>query len=102
MNGAGRGRPGQLDAAAARPADAAGPADAGPRSATSSPGSPAPEAEPPSGRLRSAASRPVTRHLALLVVYLAAGIALTWPRASYLSRHLLPETRDFFATMLDA
>jgi hypothetical protein len=27
-------------------------------------------------------------------VYLAAGIALTWPRATYLSRHLLPETRD--------
>jgi 4-amino-4-deoxy-L-arabinose transferase-like glycosyltransferase len=32
--------------------------------------------------------------VALLVVYLAAGIALTWPRATYLSRHLLPETRD--------
>jgi hypothetical protein len=94
MNRAGRGRPGQLDAAGARPADAAVPADAGTRSATRSPNPEPPEAEPPSGRLRSAASRPVTRHVALLVVYLAAGIALTWPRTEYLWQHLLPETRD--------
>jgi len=94
MNRAGRGRPGQLDAAGTRPADAAVPADTGPGNATPSP-SPEPSgAEPPSGRLRSAASRPVVRHLALLVVYLAAGIALTWPRTTYLWRHLLPETRD--------
>jgi 4-amino-4-deoxy-L-arabinose transferase-like glycosyltransferase len=53
-----------------------------------------PQPEPPGGHLRRAASRPVMRHGALLVVYLAAGIALTWPRATYLSRHLLPETRD--------
>jgi hypothetical protein len=94
MNRAGRGRPGQLDAAGTRPADPAVPADAGTRNATPSPSPEPPEAEPPRGRLRSAASRPVVRHVALLVVYLAAGIALTWPRASYLSRHLLPETRD--------
>jgi hypothetical protein len=94
MNRAGRGRPGQLGAAGTRPADAAVPADPGPRNATRGPGSEPSEAEPTGRRLRSAASRPVTRHVALLVVYLAAGIALTWPRASYLSRHLLPETRD--------
>jgi hypothetical protein len=94
MNRSGRGRPGQLGAAGTRPADAAVPADAGPRNATRWPGSEPSEAEPTGGRLRSAASRPVVRHVALLVVYLAAGIALTWPRASYLSRHLLPETRD--------
>jgi hypothetical protein len=94
MNRAGRGRPGQLDAAGAQPADAAVPADAGPGNAARGPSPEPPEAEPPSGRLRSAASRPVARHVALLVVYLAAGIALTWPRAAYLSRHLLPETRD--------
>jgi 4-amino-4-deoxy-L-arabinose transferase-like glycosyltransferase len=94
MNRAGRGRPGQLDAAGAQPADVAGPADAGPRDAGPGPSPEPPEAEPPSGRLRSAASRPVARHVALLVLYLAAGIALTWPRATYLSRHLLPETRD--------
>jgi hypothetical protein len=94
MNRAGRGRPGQLGAAGTRPADAAVPADAGPRNVSHGPGSEPSEAELAGGRLRSAASRPVTRHVALLVLYLAAGIALTWPRASYLSRHLLPETRD--------
>jgi hypothetical protein len=34
------------------------------------------------------------RDTALLLAYLAAGIGLTWPRASYLTRGLLPETRD--------
>jgi hypothetical protein len=94
MNRAGRGRPGQLDAAGTQPADAAAPADASTPDATSRPSPETPKAEPPGGRLRRAASRPVVRHGALLVVYLAAGIALTWPRATYLSRHLLPETRD--------
>jgi hypothetical protein len=94
MNRAGRGRPGQLDAAGSRPADAAAGADADPGSAAREPSPQAPEAGPPRGTLRSAASRPVVRHVALLAAYLAVGIALTWPRASYLSRHLLPETRD--------
>jgi hypothetical protein len=44
--------------------------------------------------LASRASRPAARHLGLLVAYLAAGIALTWPRASYLTRGTLPATRD--------
>jgi hypothetical protein len=39
-------------------------------------------------------SRPAAGHLALLVVYLAAGIVLTWPRASYLWLGRLPKTRD--------
>jgi 4-amino-4-deoxy-L-arabinose transferase-like glycosyltransferase len=99
MNHAGRGRPGQLDAAGARPADTApadtaAPGDVGTQSTAASPSPELHGSEPPGGRLRSAVSRPVVRHLALLVVYLAAGIALTWPRATYLSRHLLPETRD--------
>jgi hypothetical protein len=34
------------------------------------------------------------RHLALLVVYLAAGIALTWPNATYLTNHHLPAVQD--------
>lgn len=34
------------------------------------------------------------RETVVLVAYLAAGIALTWPRASYLARGLLPETGD--------
>jgi hypothetical protein len=37
---------------------------------------------------------PVIRHLAVLAGYLAAGIALTWPRAAYLVQGKLPETRD--------
>jgi hypothetical protein len=93
MNRAGRSRPGQLDAAGAEPADADA-ADASTRGTTRLPGPQPPRVEPPGGGLRSAASRPVMRHVGLLVVYLAAGIALTWPRATYPSRHLLPETRD--------
>ncbi len=37
--------------------------------------------------------RPVLRQLGLLVVYLAAGIAVTWPRAAYITGRL-PRTRD--------
>src|SRR5487761_203010 len=40
--------------------------------------------------LRSA----VTRHLVILVAYIGAGILFTWPRATYLSGHKLPGTRD--------
>ena len=61
---------------------------------TARPGPEPPRAQRPHGRLRAAASRPVVRHLALIVIYLAAGIAATWPRASYLTDHQLPETRD--------
>jgi hypothetical protein len=43
--------------------------------------------------VRSAAARPATRHLALLVCYLAAGVAVTWPRATYLAGRL-PSQRD--------
>jgi hypothetical protein len=39
------------------------------------------------------AARPAGRHLALLLGYLAAGIALTWPRATYLTGRL-PDTID--------
>jgi 4-amino-4-deoxy-L-arabinose transferase-like glycosyltransferase len=86
MNHAGRSRPGELDAAEARPVDddaAAGAdvrGDTDVREGTDEPG--------------SAASRSSVRHLALLAAYLVAGIALTWPRTTYLWRHLLPETRD--------
>lgn len=43
---------------------------------------------------RGLASHPVLNHLAVLAGYLAAGIALTWPRASYLVGGKLPATRD--------
>jgi 4-amino-4-deoxy-L-arabinose transferase-like glycosyltransferase len=75
MNRAGQGQ----RAGVAQPAGAAEPASP-----------PAPRA----GWARATAARPAVRHLALLVVYLAAGIGLTWPRASYLARGVLPKTRD--------
>jgi hypothetical protein len=37
---------------------------------------------------------PVIRHLAVLASYLAVGIAVTWPRATYLVEGKLPATRD--------
>ena len=80
MNRAGRSRPGELDAAEARPVDDDAATGAGVRGAANEP--------------EAAGSRSRVRHLALLAVYLAAGIALTWPRTTYLWRHLLPETRD--------
>ena len=43
---------------------------------------------------RSVAERPVFRHLIILACYLAAGIAVTWPRATYLTEGKLPATRD--------
>ena len=42
---------------------------------------------------RSTAASPVARHLALLICYLAAGVAVTWPRATYLTGRL-PSQRD--------
>jgi hypothetical protein len=80
MTQAGSGRPhhGRLETAGRDEADGLEPAPA----------------DAPRGPWRTAASHPVVRHLTLLVAYLAAGIALTWPRATYLDRHLLPETRD--------
>jgi hypothetical protein len=36
----------------------------------------------------------VARHLVILGCYLVAGVAVTWPRASYLAGHKLPATRD--------
>jgi len=57
---------------------------------------------PPGSRcgLAAFAARPVVTHLTVLTVYLAAGIALTWPRATYLTGQL-PETRDVAAFVWD-
>ena len=43
-------------------------------------------------RGKRAAASPVVRHLALLACYLAAGIAVTWPRATWLADGKLPAT----------
>jgi hypothetical protein len=68
--------------------------DGDPRAVTS-PG------EAPRGRLtgprragRAAAASPVARQLAVLAGYLAAGIAVSWPRATWLTEGKLPATRD--------
>ena len=55
----------------------------------------------PGGWRRVLAARPVSGHLALLACYLAAGIALTWPRATYLFRGQLPESRDVASYVWD-
>jgi hypothetical protein len=54
----------------------------------------------PAGWLAAAARRPVLRHLALIAAYLAAGVAVTWPRATYLTGRL-PETRDVASYIWD-
>ena len=40
------------------------------------------------------AARPVSVHLAVLATYLAAGIAVNWTRAAYLTGHVLPTGHD--------
>ena len=59
---------------------------------------PAPAAGTAWRRARSApralAGGPLGRHLALLIGYMAAGIAVTWPRATWLAEGKLPATRD--------
>jgi hypothetical protein len=44
---------------------------------------------------------PVIRHLAVLASYLAVGIVVTWPRATYLVEGKLPATRDAGAYVWD-
>lgn len=78
----------QLRAAAA--VSAGERADQGGRGATEGVARGGPSAQPPRGPRSSAAAR----HLLLFVAYLAAGIALTWPRAAYLVQGRLPATRD--------
>jgi hypothetical protein len=43
---------------------------------------------------RALASSPLGRHLALLACYTTVGIAVTWPRATWLAEGKLPATRD--------
>jgi hypothetical protein len=54
-------------------------------------GEPEPEVRPAA---RALAGGPLGRHLALLACYTAAGIAVTWPRATWLAEGKLPATRD--------
>jgi hypothetical protein len=43
--------------------------------------------------VRSLAASPLVRHIAVAISYLVAGVAVTWPRASYLAGRL-PSSRD--------
>ena len=89
-----RGSPGRTATISAKP-----PA---PRTAPPRPGAPA--ASPPARRPgwqrlipatgRALATGPAGRHLALLACYVTVGIAVTWPRATYLVEGKLQATRD--------
>ncbi len=48
---------------------------------------------PWTGRLQAAAARPWAREVAVLAAFLAAGVAATWPLATYITGRL-PATRD--------
>jgi hypothetical protein len=73
-----------------------------PRTAPPGPGAPA--ASPPARRPgwrrlvrapgRALVTSPAGRHLALLACYVTVGIAVTWPRATYLADGKLQATRD--------
>jgi hypothetical protein len=123
MNTAGRGRRGQPSSGAAvtlDPSGSAATADAADTGAAKAagtaaddPGAPAqasgqlapdpPDPDPPAGqtRFRAIASRPAARHLALLAIYVAAGVALTWPRAAYLFEGKLPVSSDVSSYVWD-
>ncbi|MGH3158615.1 MAG: hypothetical protein ACRDNF_18850, partial [Streptosporangiaceae bacterium] len=53
--------------------------------------------QPQPGAIR----RAIAVHLAVLLGYLAAGIAVSWPRASYLTGHLVPGNRDAALSVWD-
>lgn len=88
-----------IDASAAEPGKAAGtPAGAGgnSRAAPDAPGTPPPGAAPRDAAGQWPAAAAAGRwpfQLVLLLCYLAAGVAVTWPRAAYLTGRL-PGNRD--------
>jgi hypothetical protein len=55
---------------------------------------PADPARPRQSRWRRLTDSQVARHLLLLACYLAAGVTVTWPRATYLTEGKLQTTRD--------
>jgi hypothetical protein len=84
-----------ITAARAAPAEAGSP----PAAEAGSPRAVQPAARPGWRRLlpapgRSLATGPFGRHLALLACYVAVGVAVTWPRATYLVDGKVQATRD--------
>ena len=55
---------------------------------------PQPARLPEAGPQRALTGNPVLRHLVILACYVAASIAVTWPRVTYLTGGKLPATRD--------
>jgi hypothetical protein len=51
--------------------------------------------------LHGIASHRAARHLLLIVVYVAAGVAATWPNPTYLTGHQLPAVRDISGYVWD-
>ena len=72
------------------------PDQAGPRDAGDSRGGDWRESGsvPRAGRLGTLARHPFTRHAAILIAYVASGVAVTLPRATYLANGLIPSNRD--------
>jgi hypothetical protein len=106
MDRAGRGLRGQLigggsstaaqgDAASAQASRSAAEPDLGTNQTPADHGQPASDARAGGPAVGGAAGRggPMARHLVLLACYVAAGIAVTWPRVTYLAGRL-PATRD--------
>ncbi|MDX6396577.1 MAG: hypothetical protein QOJ73_7640 [Streptosporangiaceae bacterium] len=90
MEPSGLHRPEQAASGTARTLDRGGAAAGAGGAPTTGSGDPG-----PAGRFRigALARHPVAVHLAVLVGFIAAGIAVTWPRATYLAGRL-PATRD--------
>jgi hypothetical protein len=72
--------------------DASGPAE--PVRVAGQDPAPGPEAGPRPSRSGVLAGHPVRQHLLVLAGFLLAGIAVSWPRATYLVTGKLPATRD--------
>ena len=72
-------------------AESAGPGPAGAESSGPESSGPGPAGTRPG--LRGLTTHPAARQLTLLICYLAAGVAATWPRATYLAGQL-PYMRD--------
>ncbi|MGP7999303.1 MAG: hypothetical protein ACLPKI_18610 [Streptosporangiaceae bacterium] len=79
------------DRAASQPA--AGPSAGDGTQPAGTPAAPSPQRPDTAGRGRLLAAHPIASQLILLLCYLAAGVAVTWPRATYLAGQL-PSSRD--------
>ncbi len=106
MNAAGhgrRGQPGSGPAGTLQTEGTPGPAAPAPASGRTDPDTRADERRPDTDQrgLRALTARPAVRHLALLAIYVVAGVAVTWPRAPYLLIGRLPASSDVSSYVWD-